>query len=181
MKKTFFLYVFSIITAITGVILLPPNSYSDEPPINIEADRMSSTEETNTILFTGDVYVEQGDLEIKSDKMTVYYGDQKKTDGKKPVKATQQIEKLICTGNVKLTRTGWLGTSDKMVYFADKRLVELSGNAQAWQDQNKVAGEKIIYYMDEGRSEVIGGTSVTVGGEQKPKEKSRVKMTIMQK
>lgn len=182
MKKTCFLYIFSVLTTISCVILLPPLSYSEEPPISIEADHMSSTEETNTVLFTGDVYVEQGDLEIKSKKMVVYYGDQKKTDGKKPVKATQQIEKLICTGDVKLTRTGWLGTSDKMVYYADKRQVVLSGNAQAWQDQNKVAGEQIIYYMDEGRSEVIGGTSVTVGGEKKPKEKkSRVKMTIMQK
>ena len=141
---------------------------------------MSSTEETNTVLFTGDVYVEQGDLEIKSDKMTVYYGDPEKGESKKPVKTTQQIEKLICIGNVKLTREDWLGTSDKMVYYADKRQGVLSGNAQAWQDQNRVAGEQIIYYMDEGRSEVIGGTSVTVGGDQKTEKKQRVKMTILQ-
>jgi lipopolysaccharide export system protein LptA len=94
--------------------------------------------------------------------------------------ATQQIEKLICDGNVKLTQKDWLGTSDKMVYYADKRQVVLSGNAQAWQDQNKVAGEKIIYYMDEGRSEVVGGTTVTVKDGEKKKEKSRVKMTILQ-
>lgn len=180
MNRTGFLYILNILTIIFFVIALPPESYSEEQPINIEADHMSSTEKTNTVLFTGDVYVEQGDLEIKSDKMTVYYGDQKKTDGKKPVKTTQQIEKLICSGNVKLTREGWLGTSDKMVYYATKRQVVLSGNAQAWQDQNKVAGEKIIYYMDEGRSEVIGGTSVTVGGGKKSTEKKRVKMTILQ-
>ena len=34
--------------------------------------------------------------------------------------------------------------------------------------------------MDEGRSEVVGGTAVTVGGEQKEKKKSRVKMRILQ-
>jgi lipopolysaccharide export system protein LptA len=180
MYRTCLLFISSLLTLCFFVISLPPDSYGEEPPINIEADHMSSTEKTNSVLFSGDVYVEQGDLEIKSDKMTVFYGDPEQKDGKKPVKTTQQIEKLICSGNVKLTREGWLGTADKMVYFAKKRQVVLSGNAQAWQDQNKVAGEKIVYYMDEGRSEVIGG-SVTVGGEKKTTEKKRVKMTILQK
>jgi lipopolysaccharide export system protein LptA len=45
-----------------------------------------------------------------------------------------------------------------------------------------VSGEKIIYYLDEGRSEVMGGKpAMTVGdtktGEKKP---SRVNMTIRQ-
>ena len=68
-----------------------------------------------------------------------------------------------------------------MVYLSDKRQVILTGNAKAWQDQNMVAGEKIIYYMDEGRSEVVGGTSMTVGDAKKEEQKkSRVKMTILQ-
>jgi lipopolysaccharide export system protein LptA len=45
-----------------------------------------------------------------------------------------------------------------------------------------ISGEKIVYYIDEGRSEVVGGTTVVVGeGEEKQEKKSRVKMTIMQK
>ena len=100
---------------------------------------------------------------------------------KKKADATQQVEKLICEGNVEITREDWLGTADKMIYLAEQRQVILSGNAKAWQDQNMVGGEKIVYYMDEGRSEVVGGTAVTVGGEQKEKKKSRVKMRILQK
>jgi lipopolysaccharide export system protein LptA len=151
-----------------------------EEPISVEADHMSSTEQTNSVLFTGDVYVEQGDLEVRSDKMTVFYTDLE-SGQKKAANTTQKIEKLICEGNVKITQKDWLGTADKMTYYANKRQVILSGNAQAWQDQNKIAGEKIVYYMDEGRSEVVGGTSVTVADGEKKKEKSRVKMTILQK
>ena len=162
------------------VLILPLQSIGAESPIYIEADQMSSTEKTNTVLFTGDVDAKKGDLRIRSDKMTVYYTENTDEDGKQATDTTQQVEKLICEGNVEITRNDWLGTSDKMVYLSEKRQVILTGNAKAWQDQNMVGGEKIVYYMDEGRSEVVGGTSVTVGGEQKEKKKSRVKMRILQ-
>ena len=162
------------------IITAPLQSFGAESPIYIEADHMTSTENNNAVLFTGDVDAKQGDLRIRSDKMTVYYTDNKDQGGEKPASATQQVEKLICDGNVEITRDDWLGTSDKMTYLSEQRQVILTGNAKAWQDQNMVGGEKIIYYMDEGRSEVVGGTSVTVGGEQKQEKKARVKMRILQ-
>ncbi len=162
------------------LIMTPLQAFGDESPIYIEADHMASTEKNNAVLFTGDVDAKQGDLRIRSDKMTVYYTDNKDQGGEKPASATQQVEKLICDGNVEITRDDWLGTSDKMTYLSEQRQVVLTGNAKAWQNQNMVGGEKIIYYMDEGRSEVVGGTSVTVGGEQKQEKKARVKMRILQ-
>ena len=32
------------------------------------------------------------------------------------------------------------------------------GNAKAWHE-NMASGDKIVYYIDEGRSEVVGGTT----------------------
>lgn len=150
-------------------------------PIVIGANHVTSYAKKNTTFFKGDVDVKQGDVHITSDEMTVYHSPAKK--GAKIVgeKPTQQIEKLDCVGNVRVTRGEWLGTSKKMVYYQKKRQVILSGNAKAWQGQNQVAGDKIIYYLDEGRSEVVGGrpgVSVSKGG-TKPKKK-RVNMTIIQ-
>jgi lipopolysaccharide export system protein LptA len=70
-----------------------------------------------------------------------------------------------------------------MTYLSRERQVILTGNAKAWQNRNMVSGEKIVYYLDEGRSEVSGGKpAATVGetraGEEKP---TRVNMTILQK
>lgn len=162
------------------VVLVPAISTCEEP-IYIEADQMSSTEKKNEVLFSGNVDAKQGNLTIRSDTMTVYYQEKGENGQTGPIKAKQQIEKLICTGNVEITREDWLGTADKMIYLAGQRQVVLNGNANAWQGQNKVSGEKIIYYMDEGRSEVVGSTAVTVGGEDKKEEKKqRVKMTILQ-
>ncbi len=120
-------------------------------PINIEANRMISQENKNTVVFIGKVDARQGNLTIRSDEMTVYYTEKKNGTSKQ---ATSQMEKLICKNNVKITQGDWLGTGDRMDYFAKERKVILSGNAKAWQGKNMVSGKTIVYYLDEKRSVV---------------------------
>lgn len=156
------------------------NAEDKEPPVYVEADQMESTEESNSVLFTGNVDAQQGDLRILSDEMTVYYHEAATKDSEADTR--QKIEKLVCVGNVELSTEEWLGTSDEMIYYSDNRKIYLIGNAKAWQDENMVSGDKIVYYIDEGRSEVVGGATTVIGeGDDKEEKKSRVKMTIMQK
>mgnify|MGYP002267041372 CR=1 FL=1 len=70
-----------------------------------------------------------------------------------------------------------------MTYLSKERQVILTDNAKAWQNQNMVSGDKIIYYLDEGRSEVMGSRPSTTIGDSKTDDKkpSRVNMTIRQK
>ncbi len=183
MTRTFFSFCLLFCLGIAAWFLSTSPARAAEAPIQIEADHMSSTEKTNTVLFSGNVDAKQKDVRIRSNEMTVYYSPPGKSAGKKGKKTSQQVEKLICTGNVEISRSEWLGTSNKMIYLAKERQVILLDNAKAYQGQNMVSGEKIIYYLDEGRSEVVGKrTSATVGGtNQKEKKSSRVNMTIIQK
>lgn len=162
----------------------PMTTCASDAPIHIEADRMTSTEKTGSVVFTGEVDAKQADVRIRCDEMTVYYTQQ---DSSKKVAtvdktASQQVEKLVCLGNVEITRGEWLGTAKKMDYLSKERQVILTDNAKAWQNQNMVSGDKIIYYLDEGRSEVIGDSSAATGNAAKPgvKKPSRVNMTIRQ-
>lgn len=176
-----------LVLATVIVFSIPAAGLAGSAPISIEADSMSSKEKSNSVFFKGNVDARQGDVQIRSDEMTVYYSmlqDDKGKKGKPKTSpgTTQQVEKLICKGNVEITRAEWLGTSNQMDYLAKKRQVILKGNAKAYQGQNMVSGDKIVYYIDEGRSEVIGqdNQTKTVMGEKKKKKKSRVNMTIMQ-
>lgn len=124
------------------------------PPISIEADRMVSQENKNSVVFIGKVDARQGTLSIKADEMTVFYAEKK---GETPQKQqnnqpSSQVEKLICTGNVKVSQGDWLGVGSRMDYFARERKAVLSGNAKAWQGRNMVSGKSIVYYLDEKRS-----------------------------
>jgi lipopolysaccharide export system protein LptA len=155
---------------ITAIALLPiatacTAAENPSEPINIEANRMVSQENDNSVVFIGNVDARQGKLTIRSDEMTVFYAG---TKNNKDKQATSQMEKLICKNNVKIVQNDWLGTGDRMDYFAKERKVILSGNAKAWQGQNMVAGKTIIYYLDEKRSVV----------EQDETTKSRVRAVL---
>ncbi len=170
----------TLLFVMCGIFQPAAGAKEKEPPIVVEADQMSSTEESNTVLFLGNVDAKQGDLRILSDEMTVYYHEAATQD--QEADTEQKIEKLVCVGNVELSSAEWLGTSDQMIYYSGNRKVMLIGDAKAWQGENMIAGEKIVYYIDEGRSEVVGGTTTVIGeGEKKEEKKQRVKMTIMQK
>ncbi len=139
-------------------------------PIRIEADRMISQEQKNSVLFVGNVDARQDDVVIRADEMTVFYTP-KKQEGRKTKddgEQSTQITKLVCKGNVEITRGDWVGTGKQMNYFARERKVILTGNAKAWQGQNFVTGETITYFLDEGRSTVT----------QNPKAKKRIKAVL---
>ncbi len=182
MKKAMkYLLKVAAIGSVLALFSFPAPLLAEEAPIHIEANHMTSTERDSTVVFTGDVDAKQADVRIRSDEMIVHYTKAAEKAAESDKKATQQVEKLICTGNVEISRGEWLGTSKKMVYLSQERQVILTGNAKAWQGQNMVSGEKIIYYLDEGRSEVIGGRPATTVGEAAgQKAPSRVNMTILQ-
>lgn len=123
-------------------------------PISIEANRMVSQENKHSVVFIGKVDARQGNLIIRSDEMTVFYTESPESKGSDAKQPTNQVEKLISTGNVKVSQGDWLGTGDRMDYFAKERKAVLSGNAKAWQGQNMVTGKTIVYYLDEKRSVV---------------------------
>jgi lipopolysaccharide export system protein LptA len=152
------------------LLLATPAWSADKAPINIEADRMVSLEQKNSVLFSGNVIATQADVRIHAREMTVYYSEAAK-GGK-----GQEVTKLKCVGNVEVTKGDWLGTGETMDYLEQEKKVILSGAAKAWQGKNQVSGETIVYYINEGRSEVIPSKTTTSG-----QKGGRVNATIIPK
>jgi lipopolysaccharide export system protein LptA len=89
--------------------------------------------------------------------MTVLYtktGLQPDASAEAAADLSQKIEKITAQGNVKIIQGDWIAAGDTMDFNADTRIVTLAGNAKAWRDQNMVSGEKIVLYLDEGKSVV---------------------------
>jgi lipopolysaccharide export system protein LptA len=145
-------------------------------PIHIEADRMISQEQQNSVVFLGNVVAKQGDLVIRTDEMTVFYVPEDDGAGKKN---SSKVKKMICKGNVEITQDDWVGTGKRMDYYAQDRKVILSEDAKGWQGENMVSGKTITYYLDEGRSIVEAATTDSSTGSKEDGEKpGRVKAVI---
>lgn len=166
--------IISVCIFFLATILLPHSGWTatsgdkgSKEPIHIEADRMESEQNKSAVRFFGNVEAKQGDLIIRSDKMTVQYKKGKAATGTSAAAdATNSIEKLLANGHVEIVREGWAATGDKVDYFSTERKVVLTGNTRVWQDNNMVTGEKITIYLDEGKS-IVENKSETEGGRVK--------------
>jgi lipopolysaccharide export system protein LptA len=159
------LLFFSLCLALTlccASVAWSQKDLSTSAPILIEADRMETSQEKSVVVFSGHVRANQSDLIINAEAMTVHYtGTEVQPNSTTDVPAedlSRQIDKITARDNVKIVQGDWVATGDTMDFNADKRIVILSGNAKAWQDQNMVSGEKIILYLNEGRSVVERST-----------------------
>lgn len=154
MKRIFFHICSSIL--IVGVLLSGSAEVLAQPgtdPVQIEADRMESTQKQNAVLFAGHVEAKQKDMVIHADKMTVHYRlQEKKKQGLKAESRT--ISKIFAKGNVEVSKEGWVATGDELEFFAEENKALLTGNTKVWQDNNLVTGDSIILYLDEGKSVV---------------------------
>jgi lipopolysaccharide export system protein LptA len=137
-------------------------------PIQVEADRMESSQENNAVLFFGNVKANQDNLSIQADEMTVLYTRTPSGPGAAAESAAdlgQKIDKITAKGHVKIVQGDWVAAGETMDFNADARIVILAGNATAWQEQNMVSGEKIVLYLNEGRS-VVESSSQAGEGER---------------
>jgi lipopolysaccharide transport protein LptA len=130
-------------------------------PIHIEADRMESDPQKESVIFSGSVEAIQGEVTINADTMEVNYfpADTQGAERAEDEKITQKVKNIVAQGNVKIIKKDLIATGNTMTYFSAEQEIRLSGNAKAWQDQNQVSGENIYLYLNEGRSVVEGSST----------------------
>lgn len=141
--------IFFLSGTLSGGVCVNAAETKKNEPIHIEADKMISHRQENAVIFSGNVKATQGNLVLNSDQMTVYHNGNTQKSGQKST-TRQQIKKIFATGNVKLTKQGWMATGDKVDFFSEKRKVLLTGNIKVWQENNIITGESVLLNLDDG-------------------------------
>ncbi len=145
----------------------PPNalqgfSQNRGQPVQIEAKTLEVRDKDRVATFTGDVHVIQGDTDMRSQIMVVFYEDDASV--KKSVKAAQpgpggssRIKRLEATGNVIVTQKDQTATGNKGIYDVPSNTVTLIGNVVMSQCQSIVRGERLTVDLTTGVSHVETG------------------------
>ena len=123
--------------------------------IEITAQRLVSNVSDKEAEFIGDVTARQGNTQITADSLKVFFGKGSDAENTSP---TQNLEKLVATGNVEIKFDNRVAVAQQAVYITAQRLMVLTGpGAMVTDGENAISGETITFYRDDGRFTVEGG------------------------
>ena len=110
-------------------------------PIFITSDWMEADRKKNTITYKGRVVAVQTDMTMRSETLTAYYDPELK-----------QLKEAVAEGKVNVTQGDRVATGAKAVFDGKNQTITLTGNPVVRQGNNEVAGNRIIFYMEEDRA-----------------------------
>lgn len=118
-----------------------------EQPIHIQADRAEIDQTAERVVYSGEVRVEQGTMQVTADEMTVEYKDQKVvriTAVGTPARYQQQLE---------IDQSVVRADARTIVYHTRDEKLDLRGDAFLIQEGNEIRGDLIKYDMVAGKVE----------------------------
>jgi len=122
---------------------------SNKEPIHVTADMLEFDYKKQILIYRGGVEVTQGDLSLHSNTLTVHF-DEKATD-------RDRLQQIVAEGEVRVGKGERFATGGRAVFDQATRTATLTEDAVLHDGPNRVAGDRVVVYLDEGRSVVEGG------------------------
>lgn len=134
-------------------------------PIKIEATTLEVRDREKVAIFTGNVFVQQGDTVLRCRQLTVHYeGTATAVQAKDgPGVSSQQIRRLVAVGGVIVTSKDQRATGTSGVYDARANTVTLTGDVVLTQGPNVMRGERLVTDLTTGLSRLDAETKTSPG------------------
>lgn len=130
-------------TFILILLCLPAFAQEEERITEITSEKLFFDYDGKIAIFTGNVVVTDPDLQLTSEKLTVY------------MSAEDQIEKLDAEGSVEIKMEGMHSKSGKALYTLGDGKVVLTEQPQVSRDGSILQAEKIFYWRLENKLEAF--------------------------
>ena len=127
-------------------------NHSTNAPVDVEADRIEVQDRADRAIFSGNVRVQQGSLNLTAARLTVAYS----TGG-----SGVDIQRLDAAGGVTVRSPSETARGQFAVYDLNRRLITMIGGVTLEQGANTVRGGRLVINLDTGRAVVAGSA---VGG-----------------
>lgn len=124
-------------------------------PIDLAADRAEAQDRADRAIFAGNVVVRQGDLTLRTARLTLAYASQNGID----------INRIDASGGVVVTSPSETAKGDFAVYDLDQGLITMVGNVRLERGGSYLSGARLTINLDNGRAVMDGGLrGVNQGG-----------------
>jgi outer membrane protein assembly factor BamD len=119
--------------------------FKAKQPVDVVADMMEGLEKGKVIMFKGNVVAKQEDLQIFSDTLTAYLNEE-----------NDEIDRALAKGNVKIIKAERIATCEEALFENAKGQITLKGNVVVYSGADRLAGDTIVYYINDDRVVVEG-------------------------
>lgn len=127
-------------------------------PIDVSADRSQLSTTDNTLRYTGDVEVRQGNSILQADIVTVTFKPSNKETADSALgQNLGDPDKIIAEGNVYYATPSEKARGKKGVYSVDNDQIVLTGDVIVTQGKNILTGQSLTLRPSEGLSILEGG------------------------
>lgn len=138
---------------------------TSQAPIEVEADQLDLDQRAGTAVYSGDVNIRQGNMQLRGDRVEIIRND------------AGELSRAIATGERAYLRnqlddqdTPMEGWARRVVYHVAERRVELIDQAELTQAGDQFTGGRLEYFIDR---EVVQARSDVNGSESQ-----RIRMTL---
>jgi lipopolysaccharide export system protein LptA len=121
--------------------------HDTDAPVDVAADRIEVQDRADRAIFSGNVEVRQGSLQLNTARLTVAYANA----------GGIEIERLEASGGVTLRSPSETARSQFAIYDLDRRLVTMIGGVMLVRGQSRVQGGRLVLDLDSGRAVMDGG------------------------
>jgi lipopolysaccharide export system protein LptA len=144
----------------------PPNalqgfSQNRDEPVKIRAASLEVREKDKMATFTGDVYVLQGDTEMRCRLLTVFYDEEPGAPGIKAADpgpgGERQIRRIEAKGNVVVVQKDQNAAGDAATFNMRENTVTLVGNVVVTRGADVLRGQRLVVDLTSGVSRMDQG------------------------
>jgi lipopolysaccharide export system protein LptA len=123
-------------------------------PVDVASDRIEVMDRADRAVFSGNVQVRQGALQLGAARLTVSYANTRGI----------QIQRLDASGGVTLRSPSETARSQFAIYDLNRRIVTMIGGVTLVRGENRIQGGRLVLDLDSGRAVMDGGTAGSGAG-----------------
>jgi lipopolysaccharide export system protein LptA len=121
--------------------------HDSKAPIDLAADRAEAQDRADRAIFAGNVVVKQGELTLRTARLTVAYANQNGLD----------INRIDASGGVTVVSPSETAKGDFAVYDLNEGLITMVGNVRLERGGSFLNGGRLTIDLDTGRAVMDGG------------------------
>ncbi|MFI0471516.1 lipopolysaccharide transport periplasmic protein LptA [Halomonas sp. HMF6819] len=144
---------------------LTAQAQTSQAPVEVEADRLDLDQRAGTAVYSGNVNIRQGEMQIRGDRVEIT-----RNDAGELSQATATGERAYLRNQLEGEPAPMEGWARRIIYHVSERRVELIDQAELTQRSDRFQGGRLEYFIDR---EVVQARSDVSGGENQ-----RIRMTL---